>query len=79
MNIKSFYGLAVVGLFVCSCQSDSYKVQGFAHDFAEGDTIFLKASDNSSQVCYTLIEDGKFYFRSRREHKLLQRAWHHNC
>jgi hypothetical protein len=62
MNIKSFYGLAVVGLFVCSCQSDSYKVQGFAHDFAEGDTIFLKASDNSSEVCYTLIEDGKFYF-----------------
>ena len=67
MNIKSFYGLAVVGLSVCSCQSDSYKVQGFAHDFAEGDTIFLKASDNSSQVCYTLIEDGKFYFMGKAD------------
>ena len=75
MNIKSFYGLAVVGLFVCSCQSDSYKVQGFAHDFAEGDTIFLKASDNSSQVCYTLIEDGKFYFMGKADNVSLHEIY----
>jgi hypothetical protein len=68
MKIKSIYGLAVAVLFVCSCQSGSYKVQGYAHDFAEGDTIFLtKAADTTSQVRYTLVADGKFYFEGEAD------------
>ena len=68
MKIKSIYGLAVAVLFVCSCQSGSYKVQGYAHDFAEGDTIFLtKAADTTSLVRYTLVADGKFYFEGEAD------------
>ena len=42
---------------------------------AEGDTIFLKASDNSSQVCYTLIEDGKFYFMGKADNVSLHEIY----
>ena len=63
MRIKPIYGLAVAGLLVGSCQSRYYKVEGYAHDFAEGDTICLKeASATASQVRYTTVVDGKFYF-----------------
>ena len=63
MKIKFIFGLAVAGLFVGSCQSSSYKVEGYAHDFAEGDTICMrKISATDSQVRYTTVAGGKFYF-----------------
>ena len=50
MNIRSLFGLAVVGIALCSCQSDSYKINGYALDLQEGDTITLALEEHQQKI-----------------------------
>ena len=59
MNIKTIIGLAAVNMLL-ACQSDFYRIDGYARDFAEGDTICLVEDDGRQQM--TTVENGKFGF-----------------
>ena len=62
MNRKSIFGLAAIGLLLVSCQSDSYQVNGFAHQLQEGDTICLAHGSNPGQpFALTTVSGGKFW------------------
>ena len=61
MRIKPVFGLAVVGYMLCSCQSDSYQINGFARQLPEGDTIVLAQEEMPSQpLGYDIVSEGRF-------------------
>jgi len=62
VNNKSIFGLAAIELMLVSCQSDSYQVNGFAHQLQEGDTICLAHGSNPRQpFAMTTVSGGKFW------------------
>ena len=63
MNSKSIVGLAAMSLMLTACQSNSYRIDGFAGMFLEGDTVVL-AADAAPDVpiATTLVHNGKFLF-----------------
>lgn len=72
MKTRSFYILAVAGLIISSCESHYYKVEGYTRDFADGDTICLKAaSPTFSQLRYTTVASGKFHFAGEADSVML--------
>lgn len=47
---------------LASCQSDSYQVNGFAHQLLEGDTIFLAhGTEPESPFAMTTVSGGRFW------------------
>ncbi|SEM92695.1 protein of unknown function [Prevotella sp. ne3005] len=51
-----------MGLLLVSCQSDSYQVNGFAHQLKEGDTICLAhGSTPGLPFALTTVSGGKFW------------------
>jgi hypothetical protein len=63
MTINSLVGLAAAGIFLCSCQSNSYHIDGFANKFQEGDTICLTKDDHlGHSIAQTVVKDGRFHF-----------------
>jgi hypothetical protein len=70
MNTKSILGLAVMGLLLASCQSNSYQINGYALHLEEGDTILL-AHDTEPKhpLAMTTISGGKFYMEETLDNK----------
>ena len=61
MSIRSLYGLAAAGIVLCSCQSNTYQIDGFARSFAEGDTICLM-KEGGAPIAISTVSNGKFSF-----------------
>ena len=61
MSIRSLYGLAAAGILLCSCQSNTYQIDGFARSFAEGDTICLM-KEGGEPIAISTVSNGKFSF-----------------
>ena len=63
MNIKSIVGLAVMGTTLIACQSNSFRIDGFARMLHEGDTIVLAADATpDTPMSVTQVHNGKFLF-----------------
>lgn len=62
MNIRSIYGLAATGVLLCACQSNTYQIDGYAHAYAEGDTICLMKVGGQQPTAITTVKEGKFAF-----------------
>ena len=76
MNIRSLFGLAVVGIALCSCQSDSYKINGYALDLQEGDTITLALEEHQQKILgQTLVTNGNFKFLGTTDTTIFCRAY----
>ena len=61
MSIRSLYGLAAAGILLCSCQSNTYQIDGFARSFAEGDAICL-IKEGGEPIAISTVSNGKFSF-----------------
>ena len=46
---------------LCSCQSNTYQIDGFARSFAEGDTICLM-KEGGEPIAISTVSNGKFSF-----------------
>ena len=72
MSIKTVLGLTVVGACCLSCQSNSYQIDGYARDFMDGDTIYLRQeTDGEGTVFITTVDDGKFSFAGEADANML--------
>ena len=61
MNSGKLIGLAVAGMIVCSCQSDIYRIDGYAKTLKDGDTVWLAEVANPSHVISrAIVSEGKF-------------------
>jgi hypothetical protein len=61
MKIKSILGLAATGYLLCSCQSNTFQIDGYARSFAEGDTICLM-NEREQTIAISIVCQGKFSF-----------------
>ena len=60
MNSGKLIGLAVAGMIVCSCQSDIYRIDGYAKTLKDGDTVWLAEVANPSHVISrAIVSEGK--------------------
>lgn len=61
MTNKALIRLAVAGLAFCSCQSDSYKIKGYASQLRDGDTITLTLEDHQQKILgKAIVAQGNF-------------------
>ena len=61
MTNKALIRLAIAGIAFCSCQSDSYKIKGYASHLHDGDTIILALEDHQQKILgQTKVSDGNF-------------------
>ena len=75
MTNKALIRLAVAGLAFCSCQSDSYKIKGYARQLQDGDTITLQLEDSQQILGQTLVAEGKFSFSGTTDTTVFCRAY----
>lgn len=61
MNIMKLTGLAVAGVMLAACQSDSYKIAGECSGMNDGDTIFI-TNDFATGKPFAngIVKDGRF-------------------
>lgn len=65
---RSILGLAVTGIMLCSCQSNSYQITGYARHFQDGDTIWLATEEQpETPFAEAYVNGGKFYFTGEQE------------
>jgi len=68
MYIKSIFRLAIVGFVFCSCQSDSFQINGQSKILTDGDTICLIQEDTPNKVIATAIAyNGNFTMKGNTE------------
>ena len=61
MNSGKLIGLAVAGMIVCSCQSDIYRINGYAKALNDGDTVWLAHVANPHNIIgHAIVSEGKF-------------------
>jgi len=73
---NSVIRLAMAGLLLWSCQSDSYKIKGYARQFADGQTVTLALDDPPHRVLgKALIQQGHFMFSGTVDTTLLCRIY----
>ena len=59
--MASLIRLAIAGIVFCSCQSDSYKIKGYARDIQQGDTIILALENQQHKILgSTRVAQGNF-------------------
>ena len=76
MKIKSLLRLAVAGIAFCSCQSDSYKINGYALELKEGDTITLALEEHQKTILgQTLVTNGNFKLTGITDTTIFCRAY----
>jgi len=52
--------------FLTSCEDESYRINGFANDLNEGDTIVLAYNTVPERpLAKTIVSNGKFYFEEK--------------
>ena len=61
MIYRNVIRLATAGMVFCACQSDSYKIKGYASKLKDGDTITLALEDHQQKILgQTLVSQGTF-------------------
>lgn len=76
MNIRFLFRLAAAGFILCSCQSDSYKINGYALKLREGDTITLALEEHQPKILgRTLVTNGNFKFSGTTDTIIFCRAY----
>lgn len=60
-NYKTLIGLTSLALFFSACQSNSYKIEGTAEGFSEGDTLLIVDAFGNPTDTLT-ISEGKFEY-----------------
>ena len=76
MTNKALIRLAVAGIAFCSCQSDSYKIKGYANHLQDGDTITLALEDNQQKILgQTIISEGNFNMKGVTDTTVFCRAY----
>ena len=56
------FGIACAALLAVACQSNSYKINGVAEGFQDGDTLLMGTNFNEGQRDTLIVKDGKFHF-----------------
>ena len=59
---KKLFGIACAALMAVACQSNSYKINGVAEGFQDGDTLLMGTNFNEGQRDTLIVKDGKFHF-----------------
>ena len=60
----------------CSCQSDSYKINGYASHLHDGDTIILALEDYQNKILgQTIVADGNFSMKGVTDTTVFCRAY----
>ena len=63
-------------LFIVSCQSDSYHIDGFALHLQEGDTIMLAYDDNPGRpFAMTTVSNGRFWLEGSADESVPCRVY----
>ena len=76
MTNKVFIRLAMAGIVFCSCQSDSYKIKGYASHLHDGDTIVLALEDHQQKILgQTIVSDGNFNLKGVTDTTVFCRAY----
>lgn len=76
MNIRSLFGLAAAGIVFCSCQSDSYKINGYASQLHDGDTITLTLEDHAQKILgQVIVTEGNFKLSGTTDTTVFCRAY----
>lgn len=76
MMNKTLIRLAAAGLMFCSCQSDSYKINGYASHLHDGDTIILALEDYQNKILgQTIVADGNFSMKGVTDTTVFCRAY----
>ena len=66
----------MTGLMLCACQSDSYKINGYALHLNEGDTITLALEEHQQKILgHTLVANGNFKFSGITDTTIFCRAY----
>ena len=76
MTNKVFIRLAVAGIVFCSCQSDSYKIKGYASHLHDGDTIVLALEDHQQKILgQAIVSEGNFNMKGVTDTTVFCRAY----
>ena len=76
MTNKALIRLAIAGIAFCSCQSDSYKIKGYASHLHDGDTIILALEDHQQKILgQTKVSDGNFIMKGVTDTTVFCRAY----
>ncbi|MBR6275698.1 MAG: DUF4369 domain-containing protein [Prevotella sp.] len=62
---KTFLGLAIAGLALAACQSDTYYIKGEAHGIGDGTVLYLSTDlqGHSRPADSIIVSNGKFAYR----------------
>ena len=76
MTYRNIIRLAAAGMVFCACQSDSYKIKGYASQLKDGDTITLTLEDQQQKILgQTLISEGAFALSGTTDTTVFCRAY----
>ena len=76
MTNKALIRLAIAGIAFCSCQSDSYKIKGYASHLHDGDTIILALEDYQQKILgQAKVYDGNFIMKGVTDTTVFCRAY----
>ena len=76
MTNKVFIRLAMAGIVFCSCQSDSYKIKGYASHLHDGDTIVLALEDHQQKILgQAIVSEGNFNMKGITDTTVFCRAY----
>ena len=76
MTNKALIRLAIAGISFCSCQSDSYKIKGYASHLHDGDTIVLALEDHQKKILgQTIVSEGNFSMKGVTDTTVFCRAY----
>ena len=64
---KMILGLLTMAALMTACQSNSYKVNGIAEGFADGDTIYLSEDLGAEPSQTVIVKDGRFSFEGEAD------------
>ena len=61
MGVKPLFRLAVASFMLASCQSESFHINGYARQLADGDTVYLiKVSQPEVIIRSAIVNEGRF-------------------
>ena len=66
-HLAQFLGLSLTALFMVACSNNSFKVDGIAEGFDEGDTLLVIRGDKPDPLDTVLIKDGKFEWQAEAD------------
>ena len=66
-QIVQFFGLTLTVLFMVACSTNSFKVDGVAEGFDEGDTLLVIRGDKPEPLDTIIVKDNKFEWQGEAD------------